>query len=118
MGTVPLSQMTLSSDSNGSFPKWDADGKLCGMGVGKMDTLYETVRKLMQEQDVPPEEALQLITSTPADALLLNKKGRIRQGNDADIVLLDSSLNIDTVIAMGRISMRGRKLTVKDYYEY
>ncbi|MCR5793752.1 MAG: beta-aspartyl-peptidase [Solobacterium sp.] len=118
METVPLAQMTLSSDSNGSFPKWDKDGKLCGMGVGRMDTLYATVRKLVQEQGVPLERALQLITSTPADALMLKNKGRIAEGKDADIVLLDSSLHIDTVIALGRISLRSGKLTVKDYYEY
>lgn len=118
MDAVPLSRMTLSSDSNGSFPKWDQNGKLIGMGVGKMETLYETVRKLVLEQSVPLEKAIQLITGTPAEALMLKKKGRIKEGMDADIVLLDSDLHIDSVIAMGRIALLNGKLTVSDYYTY
>lgn len=119
MREVNLSQITLSSDSNGSFPKWSADLKIIGMGIGKMETLFDTIRKLVQEQNIPLEKALTLITRNVAEALLLYpKKGCIAKNSDADVVLLDENLKINTVIARGKVMVDNGQVTAKNYYDF
>ncbi len=118
MERVPLSQITLSSDSNGSFPVWSADKKIIGMGVGKMETLYDTIRCLIKDKHALVSDAISVITENVADALLLKQKGRIQKDADADLVLLDENLDIDTVIVMGRIAVQDKQLKAKNYYNY
>lgn len=112
-------QMTLSSDSNGSFPQWSDDGRLIGMGIGSMVTLYDTVRHLITDHHVNIGDALSLITINPAQALqLYPRKGCIQKDADADIVLLDQDLKIDTVLALGKTVVRNGSLCVGNYYDY
>lgn len=119
MKTVPLKQITLSSDSNGSFPKWSPDMKIIGMGVGKMETLFDTVRHLISDQGISVTDAISVITKNVADALMLYpKKGKIAKDSDADLVLLDEELGIDTVLALGRIMVKNGEVTAKNYYDY
>ena len=44
-------------------------------------------------------------------------KGHIREGADADILLVDDSLNLDTVIAGGKVMMRGGEIRVRGTYD-
>lgn len=115
---VPLAQITMSSDSNGSFPIWSDDLKIIGMGVGKMETLFDTVRAMIVEEHVTMTDALSIITKNVADALLLKDKGTIEAGKDADIVLLNKDLAITDVWANGNEMVRDAKLVSKDYYQY
>ena len=115
---APLEQMTLSSDSNGSAPVWNEKRELIGMGVGKMDTLWETVRTLIVGGLAVPE-ALKLITENVARGLeLYPVKGHIAPGADADLVVLDSDWSVDTVIARGRCRVRDRRVLEAGYYTY
>jgi isoaspartyl dipeptidase IadA len=117
--TVPLKQITLSSDSNGSFPKWSPDMKIIGMGVGKMETLFDTVRHLIKDQNISITDAVSIITCNVADALMLYpRKGKIAKDSDADLVLLDQDLNITDVLALGRVMVRNGEIKAKNYYEY
>lgn len=119
LSRVPLKQITLSSDSNGSFPKWSKDLKIIGVGIGKMETLFDTIRHLVQDQGVPLSEAISIITRNVAEGLMIwPQKGCIAKDADADMVLLDRELNIDTVIVLGRTAVEAGKLTVSDYYDY
>lgn len=115
---VPLKQITLSSDSNGSFPKWSADMKIIGMGVGRMETLFDTIRHLIKDQNIPLADAVSIITGNVADALMLHKKGKIAKDSDADLVILDQDLNIESVLAMGKVMMLEGQMLAKNYYEY
>ena len=116
---VPLKQVTLSSDSNGSFPKWSPDMKIIGMGIGKMETLFDTIRHLIKDQDIPIADAVSIITSNVAEALMLYpRKGKIAKDSDADLVLLDQDLNIDSVLALGKVMMREGQMLAKNYYDY
>lgn len=117
---VPLEQITLSSDSNGSFPKWSEDRRrIVAMGVGSMDTLFDTIRHLVQDQAVDLSTAISIITKNVADALLLYpNKGSISRGADADLVLLDRELRITDVMAMGRLMVRDGQLIARNYYDY
>ena len=120
LSLVPLRQITLSSDSNGSFPQWSEDGqRVVAMGVGKMETLFDTIRRLVQEQGVELGTAVSIITKNVADALqLYPDKGCIARDADADMVLLDRDLRITDVLAMGRIVVRDGELIAKNYYDY
>ena len=53
-------------------------------------------------ENIPLEIALSTITSNPADILHLNKKGRVHEGYDADLCILDKNLQLVKVIARGK----------------
>lgn len=109
--------ITMSSDANGSMPLWNDEKKLIGMGVGKISTLFETVKEMIRK-GLPVEQALSVVTSNVADALELSEKGRIKEGNDADLILLNEEMNIDTVFALGKIVVEKGKFVGKNYYAY
>ncbi|TGB02476.1 beta-aspartyl-peptidase [Halobacillus salinus] len=100
---VPVEQMTMTSDAQGSLPEFDEQGRYAGMKVGRVRSLYEAFIEAVQDHQVPLEKALQTVTENPASILGLPQKGRIEEGKDADFVLLNpESLEIDSVYAMGR----------------
>ena len=111
--------LTLSSDANGSMPRWDEKREhIVGMGVGQIGDLYRTVRAMVTEEGVPLETALTFITKNVAQSLMLYpRKGALQVGSDADLVLLDQDLEIDSVIAKGRRMMADRELLVKGTFE-
>ena len=112
-------RITLSSDSNGSMPRWDAKRQhIVGMGVGQIGDLYRTVRKMAAEEGIPLETALLFVTKNVAQSLMLYpRKGAVAVGSDADLVLLDQDLEIDSVIAKGRCMMLEKELLVKGTFE-
>lgn len=112
-------RITLSSDSNGSMPRWDAKRQhIVGMGVGQIGDLYRTVRKMAAEEGIPLETALPFVTRNVAESLMLYpRKGAVAVGSDADLVLLDQDLEIDCVIAKGRCMMLEKELLVKGTFE-
>ena len=120
MSRAPLDRITLSSDSNGSFPKWNDRLEIVGMGIGKMETLYDTVRHLIVHEHVSVSDAISPITKTVATGLLLYpRKGSVACGSDADLVLLnETDYSIDSVIALGKVMMENKVLQAKNYYDY
>lgn len=114
-----IEHLTVSSDSNGSIPVWnEARDQVVAVKVGGMDPLYEIIRNLVVDFNVPIETAIQLITSNVARALeLYPEKGTVRPGSHADMVLLDENLHIDTVMAMGKLMMKDKQLLVKGAFE-
>lgn len=115
---APEGHVTLSSDSNGSMPKWGPGQELIGITAAKMTSLYKTVLCLHRECGVGFSEAVSLCTQNTARALdLYPRKGCIAPGSDADILLLDDALQIDGVIARGRVMMREKELLAKGRYE-
>lgn len=114
-----IEHLTVSSDSNGSIPVWnEARDQVVAVKVGGMDPLYEIIRNLVVDFNVPMETAIQLITSNVAKALeLYPEKGTVRPGSHADMVLLDENLHIDTVMAMGKLMMKDKQLLAKGAFE-
>ena len=109
----PAGSVTLSTDGNGSMPVWNEKKEMIGIGAGKISALHDTVRGLVRCENLPLEEAILPATVNPAKALgLAGKKGVLTPGADADILLLDENLNIDTTIALGRVLLREGRMQV------
>jgi len=101
---VNISQLTMSSDGNASLPVFNQQGELCGLEVGKVNSLYHSFLELINQHHVAIEDAVASITASPATILKLHNKGRLKAGNDADLVLLNKqNLGIDKVFAMGKL---------------
>lgn len=115
---VPADHVTFSSDGQGSLPIFAADGTLQGLGVGKVASLYREMRDAVQNDGVSLTDALKPVTSNPAFLLKLENKGKIAENADADLVLADSeTLEIDTVLAKGRLMISEKKILVKGTFE-
>ena len=115
---VPIENITFSSDGQGSLPVFNEAGENIALEISRIDTLYQEVRDCVQQEHIPLETALKTITSNVADHLKLSRKGRVQEGCDADLVLVDAdSLEIQTVIALGRVMMQDGALLVKGNFE-
>lgn len=115
---VPIEHITFSSDGQGSLPVFNREGENIDVQVARVDTLYQEVRDAVRQENIPLETALRTITSNVADHLRLSHKGRVREGNDADLVLADpDTLEIQTVIARGQIMLRDGELLVKGSFK-
>ena len=115
---VDIKHITFSSDGNGSMPVFDDSGKLIGLGICSVKTLYGEVKESIIEHKVPIEEAIKVITSNVAEVLKLNNKGRIESGRDADFVIVnEENLDIHTVIAKGKVVVEEGKAIIKPTFE-
>lgn len=115
---IPAHLITVSTDSNGSQPRWNEKNEMVGITAAGMDTLLATLKALVFEAEMPLSKALGFITSNVASALgLESKKGALKRGFDADILLLDEKLNLRTVLSRGQVMMRGGEVEVKGTFE-
>ncbi len=115
---VDPGRITLSTDSNGSLPRWNDKNEMIGLSAAVMTTLHETVRNLILEQKVDIPTALAFATQDVAEALEIGAhKGSVRPGLDADILLLDEQLNPGTVMARGKVMMWDGQVQSKATFE-
>jgi len=108
-----LSQVTISSDSNGSLPVFDAKGNLQGLTVATQKSLLKNIRYLVQKKVLKLQDAVRLLTVNPAFFYKLHQKGEIQTGKDADLILLDKDLNMTDAFAKGRMMMADKKLLAR-----
>ena len=107
---VSIEQVTLSSDSNGSMPVFDERGKLIKMSVGDIQNLYNEWKRLVQG-GFPLEDALKMVTSNPAKRTgIFQDKGSLEEGKDADLVILNDDLEIESVMAKGQMMVHQGKV--------
>ena len=115
---IPIENISFSSDGQGSLPQFDEQGNFVGLKTGQVSSLFKEVRDAVLEENIRLETALKVITQNPARNLKLLQKGLIKEGKDADFVLLDrENLKIDTVIARGRIMVQDGSTTVLGTFE-
>ncbi len=113
---APLDQITISSDSNGSLPVFDKKGNLTGLTIATQKSLMKNLRCLVEREIVELPDALRFFTSNPARFYRLGKKGEIKPGKDADLLLLDQELNLTDSLAMGRRMMSGGKIIARSTF--
>ncbi|TLM97488.1 beta-aspartyl-peptidase, partial [bacterium] len=115
---IPLHQVSVSSDGNGSLPVFNPRGEITGMSVGSVEVLWQDVKKAITAGIIDLEEGLRLITINVARVLkLFPFKGILAVGSDADLVLLNRQLEIEKVFARGRLMVDNGVAVVKGTFE-
>lgn len=72
--------------------------------AGSVATADRLVRNMISLADVPLPDAVRMITNTPARIMgVEDKKGSLVAGKDADIVIFDENINIETTIVKGKV---------------
>lgn len=100
---VPVSRITMSSDSNGSLPEFDEAGRLVAMRMATNRALLADWQGLVRAGRLGFADALSLITRNVARVLgLAETKGRLAPGADGDITVLGPDLAPVAVFARGR----------------
>ena len=112
----PADRFTISSDGGGCLPAFDREGNLTRFGVGLSETLLETLRELA-DSGMALSDALAPFTSNVADLLKLHRKGRLKAGMDADLVILDENLAVRHVMAGGEWHVRDGQIARRGMYE-
>ncbi|MDR1378759.1 MAG: beta-aspartyl-peptidase [Synergistaceae bacterium] len=113
---IPIDNITISSDGNGSMAVFDKTGKVERLIVTKLSGLQKEL-KSMVASGLDLSMALKPLTSNVARVLMLPTKGRIEVGCDADFAVLDGDMNINLVIARGRVMVESGKATVRGTFE-
>jgi beta-aspartyl-dipeptidase (metallo-type) len=112
-----LKQITVSSDSNGSMPRFDKEGKLVGLTIATQKSLLINFRYLIKNKILSLEDTLRLFSSNSADFYKFDHKGEIKKGKDADLLFFDKDLNLTDVFTMGQRKMAEGKLLVKGTFD-
>ena len=72
--------------------------------AGSIATTDRLVRTMVQQAEVPLEDAVRMASETPAHIMgISGRKGALSRGKDADVLILDEKLNVRCVWQMGRI---------------
>lgn len=97
---IDMQRVTASSDAGGSIP---------GGGAGEIGALLADIVACVTKKRIPPEVVFPLVTANAAARLKLPRKGALRAGYDADILILDKNFRLAMVFAMGepKIDQRG-----------
>ena len=72
--------------------------------AGSVATFDRLVRNMVWLAGVPLSDAVKMASATPARIMgIADKKGSITVGMDADLVIFDEDINVQTTIAQGRV---------------
>lgn len=113
---VNISHITFSSDGQGSIPLFK-NGRFEGLGVGKVQSLFDEFRNAVLAENLPLETALKPVTCNVADLCRFSAKGRIAENNDADLLILNEDMTLNTTIARGTIMVQNGEAIVKGTFE-
>ena len=112
-----LERLTMSSDGNGSVPKFNENGELVGYGCASCASNLEVLQALVRNKILKIEDTLALMSKNVARYLNLSQKGEIKVGNDADLCVFDEELNLYDVIAKGEFCVKDEKVVKKGFFE-
>lgn len=110
-------RLTLSSDGNGSVPKFDAAGALIGYGCASCKSNLEVLGALARNKILNLEQTFALMSANPAKCLHLAGKGEIAVGADADFASFDEELNLCDVIAKGEFCVKDAEVVKNGFFE-
>lgn len=78
-----------------------------GTIAGSVCNLYQCLKKVVKEMGIPLKDAILSCTKTPAKSLGMDGKcGIIKEGRNADLLILDEELNIKYVIKNGEMVIK------------
>jgi len=114
---VTADHVTMSSDAYGSQPRFDDKGECIGLTYASPKYLHKTIQALVR-RGLALEEALKLLTSTPANLLgKVGVKGCVAEGADADLLVLGDGLEIDSLFSRGKTALWQGKVLMKGKFE-
>ncbi|KIQ96802.1 beta-aspartyl-peptidase [Lysobacter sp. A03] len=113
---APAERVTVSSDGGGCLPVFDTQGRMLSMGVGAPDSLHKTLKMLLARGETL-ERVLPAFTSNPARLLRLENKGRVAQGADADLLILNEDDDVSDVLISGRWFVRDGQAVIRGTFE-
>jgi len=109
--------ITMSTDGNASVPMTLEDGSP-GPYEKSLPWLWDAVVELVRGGGLPLSQALSFVTTNPARALRLeSRKGRVRVGGDADLLVIGEDMAIEHVFARGRQVVAAGRPTTMSLYE-
>lgn len=112
----PMKQITVSSDGGGCMPEFDKAGELIKMDFGRPETLSATLISTVRS-GMALEDVLSSLTVNVARLLKLSRKGEIKVGADADLLVLNDDLAVNDVMALGQWHLRNKVLKLKGTFE-
>jgi beta-aspartyl-dipeptidase (metallo-type) len=113
---LPAERVTVSSDGGGCLPAFDTEGRVTGMEVGSPGAMAGTLAALLRSGR-PLERVLPAFTGNVARLLRLERKGRLIEGADADLVVLDREGGVADVMARGRWHVRAGRAVMRGTFE-
>jgi len=114
---VPSGHITFSSDSCGSLPGFDAQGRLVKLEMGLPSANLKELADSVLKENISLETSLKVLTSNVATILKLSGKGFIAPGMDADLLFLDSGIKMTHLLAMGKWVVKDGVVIKKGTYE-
>jgi beta-aspartyl-dipeptidase (metallo-type) len=114
---IPVEHITFSSDSCGSLPGFDEQGRLVKLMMGLPASNLRELREAVIEEKIPLETAVRVLTSNPATILKLPGKGLIAEGMDADILFIDKDIRMVHLLAMGDWAVKDGVVVKRGSYE-
>ena len=115
---VPADHITFSSDSCGSLPGFDEQGRLVKLEMGVPSANLKELADCVLKENIPLEISLKVLTSNVASILKLSGKGFISIGMDADLLFLDQEMKMNHLLAMGKWAVKDGAVIKKGTYEY
>jgi N-acetylglucosamine-6-phosphate deacetylase len=68
---------------------------------GSLLTMMKAVRNCVEHVGIPPDEALRMASSYPAEVMNIGDRGKISPGYKADLVVFDNDYNVEKVFING-----------------
>ena len=112
---VPTERITISSDGNGSLPKFNEAGEMVAITAAAVDSNILLLRTLI-DRGLDIGQASAMMSENVAKSLGI-EKGEISPGADADLLLLDDNLDIDSVFSMGRAILLEKEQLILGNFE-
>jgi N-acetylglucosamine-6-phosphate deacetylase len=79
--------------------------------AGSIATMDRLLRTMVFKADIPLMDAVRMSSETPARIMgILDRKGTLEKGKDADIVMYNKALEVQCVWSMGKIVEGTNKL--------
>jgi beta-aspartyl-dipeptidase (metallo-type) len=113
---LPAERITVSSDGGGCLPVFDRERRPIRIDVASPASLASTLQELLRCGQ-PLDRVLPAFTSNVAELFMLTRKGRLRPGADADLVVLDDQGGIAEVMARGRWHVRQGRIEIRGTVE-
>jgi beta-aspartyl-dipeptidase (metallo-type) len=113
---LPQDKLTISSDGGGCLPDFHTDGSLKHMSFADSQSMTDIFYALVDNSH-SIERFLPFFTRNVAQLMNLHHKGRIQNGADADIIMLNKNNRIEHVMALGKWHVKHQQQIIKGTFE-